>query len=155
MAVTLDRDFFIAMEETDILKDRDAVVKKSVELKKYVVDNDRTEKGLRRVLNFGHTIGHAIESLEGGRFLHGECVALGMLPMCSDDVRERLVRIYSKIDLPVSYSADPDELLKLVVHDKKMTGDKVRAVTCESAGSFEIEAVELDALKARMTAFYK
>ena len=100
MSLTSDKELFKIIEEsTDIVSDIDTVIVRSLMIKKDVVEKDPKEKGLRRVLNFGHTIGHAIESIENGRLLHGECVALGMIPMCREEVRDRLIPVLEKYDL--------------------------------------------------------
>lgn len=84
MALTSDADLLDRIERSaDLTAGLPEIIARSLTIKKNVVEQDPHEHGLRRVLNFGHTVGHAIESSAGGRLLHGECVALGMLPMCS------------------------------------------------------------------------
>ena len=78
------------------------------DLKKDVVEKDEKEIGLRRVLNFGHTVGHGIETASGLSLLHGECVALGMLPMCSQALRPRVQAILQRLNLPTFCTASPD-----------------------------------------------
>ncbi len=89
MAATFDADLF-AFCERATPADAAEIIRRAVRIKRDVVMRDEREGGLRRVLNFGHTVGHAVESLAGGRLLHGECVAIGMLPMTSPEVRPRL-----------------------------------------------------------------
>ena len=103
------------------------------------------------MLNFGHTIGHAIESIEGlSGLLHGECVALGMLPMCAPDVRERLRAVYRKLGLPTSYPADEDKLSAIIAHDKKADGESVKAVFVDRVGSYRIENLTIDDICAHL-----
>ena len=89
------------------------IVQRSVELKAHVVEQDEREKGLRAVLNWGHTIGHSIESLSEPRLLHGECVAIGCVKeteiaqavgICDDttDTLMRVKRLFSAVGLPTS-----------------------------------------------------
>ena len=67
-------------------------------IKKAVVEQDEKETGLRKILNFGHTIGHGIESSENMLGLyHGECVALGLIPMCSGEIRPRVINVLKKL----------------------------------------------------------
>lgn len=90
MAACRDGELFSAIEhigQDDIRSNIDMIVEGSLKIKSAVVKDDPTEKGLRRVLNFGHTVGHAIESVYHGELLHGECVALGMLAMCSGEAK--------------------------------------------------------------------
>ena len=80
MAATSDAKFFEAIEAKGITAENvEAAIEAALKIKIHVVENDEKETGLRRVLNFGHTLGHGIES--NTEFLHGESVALGMLPM--------------------------------------------------------------------------
>lgn len=84
MALTSNGKLFEFIEQSDDLqRDLLCIVQSSLIIKRDVVEKDPKEQGLRKVLNFGHTLGHAIESAQGGKLLHGECVGIGMLPMCS------------------------------------------------------------------------
>ena len=89
MALCFDEEGFRAFERGVDRKNPDGIIEAALRIKKRVVEEDEKEHGLRRALNFGHTLGHGIESMhaENG-LLHGECVALGMIPMCSVPVRE-------------------------------------------------------------------
>ena len=109
----------------------------SLKIKKNVVEQDETEKGLRRVLNFGHTLGHGIEAVKGDLY-HGECVGLGMLWMCSDEARPRLERLLKKAGLPTECRVSLDRVLKEVAHDKKTESDCIHTVYVRKIGSFEL-----------------
>lgn len=76
--------------------DIDAIITRSIELKRDVVQQDERESNLRKILNFGHTIGHAIESAYGlNTYLHGECVAMGMLFFIENEaLKQRVLNIY-------------------------------------------------------------
>ena len=102
------------------------------------------------MLNFGHTVGHAIESAEAGRYYHGECVAMGMIPLCADEVRDRLKAVLTKYDLPVSYGGDKSALLPLLVKDKKKINDAIRAVYVPRAGAYEFIDMTPEELGERM-----
>ncbi|MDO5479698.1 MAG: 3-dehydroquinate synthase family protein, partial [Clostridia bacterium] len=94
MAATSDKELFSIFENGDYEEHFDEIIEKSLMIKKAVVEEDVDEKGLRKVLNFGHTVGHAIESNAGlGRFYHGECVALGMLYMADKEAKERIINV--------------------------------------------------------------
>ena len=115
MAVTFDEELFRLFEEEDyeaICGDRiERIIEMALRIKGRVVEEDEKEQGLRKVLNFGHTIGHGIESLcLDGTLYHGECVAIGMLPMCSPDVRARLLPVLGKLHLPTSCDMDPEKI---------------------------------------------
>lgn len=153
MACTSDAALFEFMETHDLMEHIDEIITGSLKIKKAVVEQDETEKGLRKLLNFGHTIGHGIEST--GALLHGECVALGMLPMCSDDVRARLLPVLEKAGLPTSADFDLDAVWEAMRHDKKAGAGSMDIVTVEEIGQGRIERVTTEQLKARFDAAYR
>ena len=149
MAATCDRALFEKIEAGDPMEMLDEIILSSLKIKKYVVEQDAKEKSLRRVLNFGHTLGHGIEGQaalrDGDRALyHGECVALGMLSMCAPEVRERLIAVLKKAGLPTETDIDMGAALAAVSHDKKMDGSKINYVYCPEVGSFEFRSASLD-----------
>ena len=111
-----------------------------------IVEQDVSERGARRALNFGHTIGHAIESVTG--LPHGECVALGMLPMVPPALRARLERINARMGLPTEVQADPEAVYAALLHDKKMKDGRVMAVFVETPGQYTVRAVPPETLRA-------
>jgi len=165
--VILDAPFFEELEaRTDeILESRpDAlrrIVARSCELKALVVTQDeREETGLRAVLNFGHTIGHAVEAVAGygGGFQHGEAVAVGMVAECrlaerlgwiGPDLTSRLVALLERFGLPTSIAGlDPDALLDAMGRDKKNRGGRIRLVLPRRLGSVELtDAATTDDLR--------
>ena len=153
MAVCFDAEGFALAEKYRIGDRPDRLIENALRIKKRVVEEDVKEQGLRRALNFGHTLGHGIESLhaENGLY-HGECVALGMLPMCSDAVRPRLKDVLEKLGLPTMCGADPDRVMAAVIHDKKADHGKIMAVVCEEAGSCRITPMTPEELRERYTA---
>lgn len=135
MALTHDSELFEMLENDTF--NIDAVIERSIKIKRSVVEADEKESGLRKVLNFGHTVGHAIESNTPSLY-HGECVALGMLPMCSEKVKTRLISVLKKLNLPYNISLDTQQIIKTMSHDKKMAGDTISIINVESIGSFNI-----------------
>ena len=153
MAVCFDAEGFALAEGYRIGDRPDRLIENALRIKKRVVEEDVKEQGLRRALNFGHTLGHGIESLhaENGLY-HGECVALGMLPMCSDAVRSRLKTVLERLGLPTVCGADPGRVMAAVIHDKKADHGKIMAVVCEEAGSCRIIPMTPEELRERYTA---
>ena len=144
MAATFDKELFRFLETEDIEKNLDTVIVRSLMIKKHVVECDEKESGLRRVLNFGHTIGHGIESYEDLHGLyHGECVALGMIPMCKGEVRERILAVLKKAGLPTDLHFDADRVYEAVTHDKKTDGDKIHVIYAPEIGNYEMKKVSL------------
>lgn len=152
MGLTSDAELFGLFEsegETD--EKIDLIIERSLRVKKAVVEVDEKENGLRRVLNFGHTVGHGIESEEGlGGLYHGECVALGMMPMCAPAVRERLIPVLKRLGLPTELSCDADRVLSAMGHDKKLSGADITVVYVDEVGSFRFEKLPFDELKKRV-----
>lgn len=149
MALTFDSEFFEMLENVDIIENIDTVIYRSLLMKKRVVEEDETEKGLRKVLNFGHTIAHAIESEKAMEsYYHGECVAVGMIPMCSDAVKARLVPVLEKLSLPTSVPCDIDVITEAVRHDKKASGHEITFIYVEEPGSFEMRTCTMSEFDA-------
>ena len=149
MAATCDKELFELIENsTDFDKDIDEIIIKSLKIKGHVVEIDPKEKNLRKVLNFGHTIGHAVESDEKlGGLLHGECVAIGMLPMCDEGARLRLVAALEKYALPTSVKSDADTLISYIMRDKKAKGDSITVIYVKEIGSFEMREIKISEMK--------
>ena len=142
MSLTSNAKLFELFETADIWDNAvfDKIIEESLLIKRSVVEADEHESGLRKILNFGHTLAHAIESVNHmENYYHGECVALGMLPMCSDRVRQRLIPVLKKLELPTQFDASADSIIEACRHDKKATGDNITVVTVENAGSFELK----------------
>ncbi len=150
MAACFDEELFSLFERGDPYAKLPEIITRSLEIKKMVVEQDEREQGLRKALNFGHTIGHGIESVTG--LLHGECVALGMIPMCSDPVRERLLPVLQKLSLPVSVQADREQVLSAVMHDKKAVSGGITCVLCEEIGRFRLQKLSEEEIRERLFA---
>lgn len=148
MAATFSKNLFDLIKNSSrLMNNIDKIIIESLKIKKYVVENDPYEKNLRRVLNFGHTIGHGIESSLNGKLYHGECVGLGMLYFCSEEVQEELLKVLSKYNLPTTYAFDKDAAYNYVVHDKKAVGEDINVIVCEEIGTFEIKKVHKSEIK--------
>jgi 3-dehydroquinate synthase len=124
-----------------------AVVARCCEIKAEVVSQDETEGGLRAILNFGHTIGHAIENSSGyGKFLHGEAIAIGqvaaaklshkILGLPIRDV-ERIGKLFNRVGLPTQIklnSAQRKKLFAAMKLDKKASGGEIKFVLAQKIG---------------------
>lgn len=155
MSLTFDEELFRLFENGNAHENIETIIEHSVKSKRDVVEKDEKEAGLRKVLNFGHTMGHAIESVEElGGLYHGECVALGMLPMCSPKIRERLLAVLKKLNLPTEYHGDMDKLIAAASHDKKFSGEKVTVITLPEMENFQMEEWSTAELFERMKEFF-
>ena len=137
MAANFDKDLFELFLDESYMESIEEIIEGSLKIKRYVVQQDEKETGLRKVLNFGHTIGHGIEaSAEYGELYHGECVALGMIPMCSEKVREKMITALKNVGLPTGYDYDKEKVYEALCHDKKSQGKSITVVKCDEIGTF-------------------
>ena len=147
MSVTFDADLFRVFENGDPMRRLGEIIERSLGIKADVVSRDEKENGLRRVLNFGHTAGHAIESLGLG-YYHGECVALGMTSVCTGELKGRLLRALKNTGLPVSAAFDREAALAAMSHDKKSAGDgRVSVIFSDAPGTWREERLGPDGLR--------
>lgn len=140
MAASLDKSFFEYLETADFKKNIEHIIQKAVENKINVVSQDEKEKGLRKVLNFGHTIGHGIEVTTD--FNHGESVALGMIAMSEGKPKVRIEKLLAKANLPTKCDIDKKRVAAAVSHDKKTDGDTTDIVRVKEIGEFYFEKVD-------------
>ncbi|MBO5364502.1 MAG: 3-dehydroquinate synthase, partial [Clostridia bacterium] len=143
MALTSDCELFELIETKDIKETIDEIIIRSLLIKKNVVEQDETETGLRKILNFGHTIGHGIESSEHlSQLYHGECVALGLIPMCGESIRSRVIEVLKKCNLYHPIAFDWDAIAEAAFHDKKADGDTVTVTTVSKIGTFALTTMK-------------
>ena len=136
MATTSNIELFEIFESGEYLNDIEDVILRSLLIKKGIVERDVNEKGERKILNFGHTIGHAIESTTS--LIHGEAVALGMLFVCGDEIRARLLTIIDEMGLPLDTQINQEELYHFILRDKKADGDNITVTFVNEIGSAEL-----------------
>ncbi|MBO5565265.1 MAG: 3-dehydroquinate synthase [Lachnospiraceae bacterium] len=153
MGLIADPALFALFETADPTAHLDEIIRASLMIKKQIVEQDVQEADVRRALNFGHTIGHGIESVTG--LYHGECVALGMIPLCAEDVRTRLVPVLQKLQLPTEVRADRQHVYQAMLHDKKAAGGKLTVVYVESPGSFALCPTDPEDLKESIAMIVK
>jgi 3-dehydroquinate synthase len=143
-----DATYFASLEDSAPVLARDlarleAIVRGSIEIKAAVVAADEKEAGQRQVLNFGHTVGHAVEALSGFELLHGEAIAIGMAVeariaesagLAVNGLTERLTELLERYGLPTAIpgSLSTDALLEVMGSDKKVRAGRIRfALPCE------------------------
>ena len=154
MALTSDCELFEMFEKGDPYSMLEEITVRALMIKKAVVEEDEKEAGLRKVLNFGHTIGHGIESLrDDNKLFHGECVALGMLPMCGEETRKRLQSVLKKLKLPTKCNDDPEKIYSAITHDKKAKGGKITIITVDKPGEFIMTDTDISVLREKIAYF--
>ncbi len=155
-----DADLFAYLEQhaEDILALDSTVIEKlvqaSVRIKSAIVMRDETEKGERRLLNFGHTFGHAIEKVTG--IAHGEAVSMGMViasalsvkkGLLSAEEDQRLQVVLKNLKLPTRWEASPQKVLDAIAKDKKRTGDRIHFVLLNGIGNARVDQITLEELR--------
>ena len=151
MAVTCDGELFRDIAECgDLPAALPGLLFRALRIKKRIVEADPGEGGLRRVLNFGHTVGHALEARAGGALLHGECVAVGMLPFCGDGLRPVLAEVLRKYGLPTVLPYPAEALMPYILHDKKKTSERIVTVCCDAPGTFRFQEMLPEEIAGRL-----
>ena len=155
MSLTLDEELFELIESGNVQKNIERIILRSLSIKKEFVERDEHENGLRRVLNFGHTLGHGIEAAETHQLYHGECVAIGMIPTSSPDVQKRLITLLQKYDLPTKYNGDIEQALSFIKQDKKCDGNMINIVFVDKIGSYRLEKIDVESFCSLVREEYK
>lgn len=145
--------------EQDLLNDAVQIIAACCNIKRKVVEEDELDNGNRLILNFGHTIGHAIENIAGyGNITHGEGVAIGMSQinriaemkqLTPIGTTEKLNRMIRKFQLPIqANNLDKEELYRALTHDKKTRGGNIKIILLEKIGQAKIVQVPIDEMKS-------
>ena len=149
-----DPELFAIFENGDVDAQIGEIICRSLRFKKNVVEQDETERGMRKALNFGHTIGHGIEAVKGikGRrtvgLYHGECVALGMLPMIESKALQKRVRaVYRRLGLPTRTTYDKEKVLAEMLHDKKAQSGQITIIKVPGLGCWRAETIPVEGLR--------
>jgi 3-dehydroquinate synthase len=164
-AAIADADLFEYLErhaEGILALDRQLIeklVRVSVRIKSSIVGRDETEKGERRLLNFGHTFGHAIEKVSG--VAHGEAVSRGMVMASALSIKRdllsaqeyrRLCDLLKRLKLPNGFTSSPQKIFDAVTKDKKRAGDRIHFVLLNGIGKAVVEPITLKELKETLYA---
>lgn len=155
-----DRELFEIFEslqtKEDLEEKMEEIILRSVLQKTRLVEEDQFDNGSRQLLNFGHTIGHAIERyFHYSTYTHGEGVAIGMcllseqtekLGLTEKGSTQRLIDVLHKLSLPTSIGVAADELIPQIMHDKKRRGKEITLVVMETIGKAGLLKVPTDDL---------
>ena len=130
------------------------LIKRNVELKFAVVSGDEFETGERKLLNFGHTLGHAIENIYN--LPHGSAISIGMVAACkisgevnnfSPDENKRITQLLKQYQLPVEQKIDNGKVWEILIMDKKKTGDAMNFILLNKIGDGVVRSIPLHQLK--------
>ena len=141
-----DKDLFNIFVNNDIktiqdYKNNDVlieIIRRAVEVKTKIVEEDYYDKDVRKYLNFGHTFAHALESYSNYEITHGNSVAFGMLKVIDDKLKPLLKKALDNINIKYDYDINNNELIKYIINDKKAFGDYIDIVTVESIGQAKL-----------------
>ena len=134
----------------------DHIIAACVTMKRDIVERDEFDKGERQLLNFGHTVGHAIERQSGFQISHGHAVAIGMRietaaavkqDACPQECLYMLENLLRHFDLPIQTDYSPGELFEAALHDKKRTGDEVTVVVPYALGKCRLKQIPVKELR--------
>jgi 3-dehydroquinate synthase len=147
-----DEKLFACLEENDIASLKDIItdiIATCVSIKRDVVEEDEHDTGVRMILNFGHTIGHAIESYyHYETYTHGSAVAMGMCLISAvtadSRITERLKACVKKYKLPVVPEADIREYISICGRDKKRQSSRINFIVCPEIGRAEIRSLPVE-----------
>ena len=152
-----DRDFFNSLMAGRMDTDINGVVRRNVEIKASVVGEDEFERGKRKLLNFGHTLGHAIEKLSGFTVTHGHAVAIGMVLACRAAERlghspagtlETVLDACRRFRLPTECPYSAQALYDAATGDKKRDGGSIDVVVLEETGRAKTVRLDMEGLRA-------
>lgn len=155
-AILGNADLFSVFEAGNSRKQLSAVIAACVRKKGEIVAIDEKEAGLRRLLNLGHTIGHAIEKCSDYQIHHGHAVAIGTAIISraaegygwtKEPIAERICHTFTKNQLPVTTAFSPDELASAASSDKKRQGNRLTLVIPETIGHCITKDIDLAALR--------
>ncbi len=152
MGLVGSRELFELLEHQPIEENIERILYHSLHYKLQITQQDEQDNGNRRLLNFGHTIGHALEAASGfgeNRLLHGEAVALGMLPMLeSRSLARRTRAVMKKLGLPLRHSVSAEQILKLISSDKKREdGNMYTVIRVKTPGGGYLETIDFEELR--------
>ena len=144
-----DENLFEIFEKGNAYDEIEKVILLSLNVKKQVVEQDEKETGIRKILNFGHTLGHGVESAVGlGELLHGECVGIGMLLITdNEEIKNRIKSTLIKYSLPTTANYDKEKAYEAVCHDKKANGENTTVIKVNKIGSAVEQIVKTKSLK--------
>ncbi len=155
-ALIADSDFFHFLMSNDIRQHMERVVRQNVEIKASVVAEDELESGKRKLLNFGHTLGHAIESCSGLTITHGHAVAIGMvlaaragekLGLSPGGTLEAVLSCCQRFALPTVCPYSAEDIYRAATGDKKRSGGHIDVVVLEAIGSAKTVRLDMTGLR--------
>jgi len=128
------------------------IIKKCIEIKRDIVQEDEFDKGTRGLLNLGHTVAHAVEKLTEYKVSHGEAVSVGLAVIlksaaksgdCSQELCDRVLSLLARLGLPVTTECSEEDILENIDHDKKRSGNEILLIIPLAVGKCEMRKMSL------------
>ena len=148
--ILYDQALFSHLEQYGPDFDREWVISSCVQHKADAVFQDCYDNGVRKLLNLGHTVGHAIEHCSNYTFSHGQAVAIGIATVCRGTKcadTQRILSLLQRFDLPVSANFSPEVIFSAAFSDKKRQGSSVDLILPKAIGNCQIVSTSLDDFK--------
>ena len=143
-----DKSLFYDILSKNVEEDIEYYISKCIEIKRDIVIKDEFDLGIRQILNYGHTIGHAIEQDSAYTLLHGEAVSIGMTLMSMGfTYHNDLVRILNKYSLPLFYDYNTETIYNYIKTDKKVMNNKLNIIIVEEVGNGLIKTIDINKIK--------
>ncbi|MEP6583867.1 MAG: 3-dehydroquinate synthase [Ginsengibacter sp.] len=152
-----DKSMFEFLKHHSLMKFQSSVemtgnlIKQNIDIKYNVVANDEFEMGERKLLNFGHTIGHAIENTS--KLSHGNAISIGIVAACNISERinnfdsaekKEVIDLLQKYQLPVSFNFDKQKTWDVLQHDKKKAGSNISFVVLDQIGKASVQSIQME-----------
>ena len=158
-AVLFDPELFALLEADGKAFDRETVIARCVTHKRDIVARDEFESGCRSLLNLGHTLGHAVEACSDYRLSHGRSVAIGLaavcraaarVGICNEALPRRVCALLEKFGLPIKTGTPIEDLMPVMLSDKKRSGSRVSVVVPETLGKCSLRPMDAGELQKFM-----
>ena len=152
----MDKELFMSLEkiqnDTELLARADEIIETCCNIKARIVEHDQFDTGERMLLNFGHTLGHAVEkTFRFDKYSHGEGVGIGMvlltrrsekLGLTESGVADRIAALLQKFHLPVTVDMQQEDFLQAIALDKKKRGSHLTLILVKNIGESFLQKVE-------------
>ncbi len=143
-----DKSLFIDICENNIFSNIEDYIEKCIKIKKDLIVKDVFDNGERQLLNFGHTIGHAVEQFSKYNLLHGEAVSIGMAKMAiNKPYYSKLVDVLHKYNLPYDYDYDLETVYNYIKTDKKASKNTINLVLVDEVGKGYMKNISINKIK--------
>ncbi len=145
MGLIMDKTLLSLFDDID--NNLEEIIYRSLDAKRKIVEEDEKETGLRKILNFGHTIGHGIESAYLGEIYHGEAVGFGMIPWIKDlELKNQVLNYLNKMNIKKPILNKTDQIYQAVLNDKKRQQNEITIIQLEAIEKYKMVNISINEL---------